>query len=41
MLLHAWKSLSDEEGKRAWAEGFAMNLEAAIQYSLGELGAAI
>ena len=40
-LLHAWKSLSDDEGKRAWAEGFAMNLEAAIQYSLAELGAAI
>ncbi|MGH9695659.1 MAG: tetratricopeptide repeat protein, partial [Bryobacteraceae bacterium] len=40
-LLPAWKSLSDEEGKRAWAEGSAMSLEAAIQYSLGELGAAI
>jgi predicted ATPase/DNA-binding winged helix-turn-helix (wHTH) protein len=41
MLLPAWKSLSEGEGKRAWAEGSTMSLESAIQYSLGELGLAI
>ena len=40
-LLPAWKSLSEAEGKRAWAEGSAMSLENAIQYSLGELESAI
>ena len=35
-LLPAWASLSEAEGKRAWAQGFAMSLEKAIQYSLGE-----
>jgi predicted ATPase len=35
-LLPAWKSLSEVVGKRAWAEGFAMSLEKAIQYSLEE-----
>jgi predicted ATPase/DNA-binding winged helix-turn-helix (wHTH) protein len=40
-LLLAWKSVSEGEGKRAWAEGSAMSLEKAIQYSLGELGSAI
>jgi predicted ATPase/DNA-binding winged helix-turn-helix (wHTH) protein len=35
-LLAAWKSLDDAEGKRAWAEGSAMNLETAMQYSLGD-----
>jgi hypothetical protein len=36
-LLLAWRSVSDDEGKRAWAEGSAMDLENAVQYSLGEL----
>jgi predicted ATPase len=40
-LLPAWKLLSAAEGKRAWAEGCAMSLENAIQYSLGEPGSAI
>ena len=40
-LLTAWESLSDAEGKRAWAEGSAMSLEKAIQYSLGEPESAI
>lgn len=35
-LLPAWRSLTEAEGKRAWAEGSAMSLENAIQYSLGE-----
>jgi predicted ATPase/DNA-binding winged helix-turn-helix (wHTH) protein len=35
-LLLAWESLSDAEGKHAWAEGSAMSLEKAIQYSLEE-----
>ncbi len=35
-LLPAWESLSEIEGKRAWAEGSAMSLEKAIQYSLEE-----
>ncbi|HSU61928.1 MAG TPA: tetratricopeptide repeat protein [Bryobacteraceae bacterium] len=39
-LLPAWQALSEEEGKRVWAEGYAMSLESAIQYSLGEPGAA-
>ncbi len=33
-LLPAWKSLSEVEGKSAWAEGSAMSLEQAIRYSL-------
>jgi predicted ATPase/DNA-binding winged helix-turn-helix (wHTH) protein len=33
-LLPAWESLSDTQGKSAWAEGFAMSLERAVQYSL-------
>ena len=33
-LLPAWESLSEAEGKRAWAEGSAMSMEDAIQYSL-------
>jgi predicted ATPase/DNA-binding winged helix-turn-helix (wHTH) protein len=40
-LLPAWKSLSEPEGQCAWAEGSAMHLEKAIQYSLEESGAAI
>jgi predicted ATPase len=40
-LLLAWESVSEREGKRAWAEGRAMSLENAIQYSLGELESAI
>ena len=40
-LLPAWESLSQEQSKRAWAEGSAMSLENAIQYSLGELEPAI
>jgi predicted ATPase/DNA-binding winged helix-turn-helix (wHTH) protein len=35
-LLPAWQSLSEAEGKRAWAEGAGMSLENAIQYSLRE-----
>jgi tetratricopeptide (TPR) repeat protein len=35
-LLPAWKSLSEPEGKGAWAEGSAMSLEKAMQYSLEE-----
>lgn len=33
-LLPAWESLSDQEGKEVWAEGSAMGVEEAIQYSL-------
>ena len=33
-LLPAWKSLSEAEGKRAWAAGAAMSLERAIEYCL-------
>ena len=40
-LLPAWESLSEAEGKRAWAEGSAMSLEKAIQYSLEEPESAI
>jgi tetratricopeptide (TPR) repeat protein len=40
-LLPAWKSLSEAEGKSAWEEGTAMSLENAIQYSLGQAGAAV
>jgi predicted ATPase/DNA-binding winged helix-turn-helix (wHTH) protein len=40
-LLPAWKSLSEPEGKSAWAEGSEMRLEKAIQYSLEESGSAI
>jgi len=36
MLLPAWKSLSEVKGKRAWAEGSAMNMDQAVQYSLEE-----
>jgi tetratricopeptide (TPR) repeat protein len=35
-LLPAWESLSKSAGTNAWAEGFAMTLEKAIQYSLEE-----
>ena len=41
MLLPAWKSLSEAEGKRAWAEGSTMSLEKAIEYSLEEPESAI
>jgi predicted ATPase/DNA-binding winged helix-turn-helix (wHTH) protein len=37
----AWKSLRGSEGRRAWAEGSAMSLETAIEYSLGEPESAI
>lgn len=40
-LLSAWESLTEAEGKRAWAEGSAMSLEQAIQYSLEEPESAI
>jgi predicted ATPase/DNA-binding winged helix-turn-helix (wHTH) protein len=33
-LRTAWKALDDAEGKRAWAEGCAMPLAAAIRYSM-------
>ena len=36
MLLSAWQALSAPEGKAAWAEGSAMDLEKAVQYSLRE-----
>jgi tetratricopeptide (TPR) repeat protein len=35
-LLPAWKSLTEEEGKRAWTDGSAMSLEEAIKDSLEE-----
>ncbi len=37
-LLLAWKSVSKEEGNRAWIEGAAMSLEKAVDYALEELG---
>ena len=39
-LLSAWEKLSEPEGKGVWAEGSAMSLEKAIQYSLEEPGPA-
>ena len=36
MLLPAWQALTDPEGKAVWAEGSAMDLEKAVQYSLRE-----
>jgi predicted ATPase/DNA-binding winged helix-turn-helix (wHTH) protein len=35
-LLPAWEALGDPLGKSAWAEGLAMSLEKAVQYSLEE-----
>jgi predicted ATPase/DNA-binding winged helix-turn-helix (wHTH) protein len=35
-LSPAWDSLSENDGKQAWAEGSAMSIEHAIQYSLQE-----
>ena len=35
-LLPAWESLNEKDGQRAWAEGSAMSLEKAIDYSLRE-----
>ena len=35
-LLSAWESVGEVEGKGAWAEGSAMGIESAIQYSLQE-----
>jgi tetratricopeptide (TPR) repeat protein len=35
-LLPAWESLSHPEGRKAWAEGFAMSVGKAIEYSLDE-----
>src|SRR5262249_11445511 len=35
-LLLAWQSLTEAEGKRVWAEGFALSLEKAILFSLEE-----
>jgi tetratricopeptide (TPR) repeat protein len=40
-LLPAWETLSEPEAKGVWAEGFAMSLERAIQYSLEEPDSAI
>ena len=34
MLAPAWKSIGEENAKRAWAEGSALSLEKAIAYSL-------
>ena len=36
LILPAWESLGDLEGKNAWATGSAMSMEKAIQYSLEE-----
>jgi len=36
-LATAWQLLGETEGKNAWAEGGAMNIDSAIQYSLQEL----
>jgi predicted ATPase/DNA-binding winged helix-turn-helix (wHTH) protein len=33
-LASAWRILPEPKGKQAWAEGFSMSLEKAIQYSL-------
>jgi predicted ATPase len=41
MLLPAWEAVSKPEGTNAWAEGSAMGLEKAIQYSLEEPESAI
>jgi predicted ATPase/DNA-binding winged helix-turn-helix (wHTH) protein len=38
-LAPAWKTLSEPEGKDAWAKGAAMSPEKAMQYSLEELDA--
>jgi predicted ATPase/DNA-binding winged helix-turn-helix (wHTH) protein len=35
-LLPAWKSLSDAHGNEAWAAGYALSMESAIQHSLHE-----
>jgi predicted ATPase len=35
-LSSAWEALSQAEGKRVWAEGSAMSIESAIQYTLQE-----
>jgi predicted ATPase/DNA-binding winged helix-turn-helix (wHTH) protein len=35
-LLAAWETLSEPDAKSVWAEGLAMSLEKAIQYSLEE-----
>jgi hypothetical protein len=35
-LAPAWESLSEANGKAAWAAGRAMSMESAIQYSLHE-----
>jgi tetratricopeptide (TPR) repeat protein len=40
-LSSAWESLTGSAGKTAWAEGSAMSLEKAIQYSLEEPESAI
>ena len=33
-LSSAWKSMNQEEREAAWAQGFAMSIESAVQYSL-------
>jgi len=40
-LLTAWETLSEVDGKSAWAKGAAMSLQRAIQYSLEEPESAI
>jgi hypothetical protein len=35
-LVPAWESLTGPEGNAVWAEGSAMDLEKAVQYSLEE-----
>jgi predicted ATPase/DNA-binding winged helix-turn-helix (wHTH) protein len=40
-LAPAWTSLTEAEGKRAWADGSAMSMEQAIHYSLQEPNPAI
>ncbi len=38
ILLAAWQSLNERDGKEAWSEGSAMSLESAIEYSMEEPG---
>lgn len=40
-LSAAWKAISKEESDAAWAQGFAMSIESAVQYSLEEPGSPI
>jgi hypothetical protein len=35
-LVNAWKALHESEGREAWALGYEMSLERAVQFSLEE-----